>query len=276
MDPPKSPMPDFVLRRMLGLSDELHRFNGVIHTVLHASHANSDVIGALLWAAAQSCDSLNKLAFYGKQRDCYVLARCAWETLLNAAYVFVAGDAVAEKARKHALQKGYRDLSRSIKVGSAEVGISSSAKIDISAFPKLGEALRDYTNKRGQEVRDWIEESVDDRLGAIAAASSEKSVVGLSFARLAIYRHASDIVHGTFYGATYALGLTVSQQPPDDEAALVKNHADNLVMLLLLLQYSVHDVIGLMAKEFSFESIADASHSALMDLDPEKLFNAGR
>ncbi len=130
-------MPDEVLRRVLGLSDELRRFNAVIHSVLHSHHPKADVIGPLLWAAAQSCDSVNKLAYYGKLRDCFSLGRCVWETLLNAAYVHISGDEIADKARKHALQKSYRDLDRSLEVGKARIDMKANLQLNPTAIPGL-------------------------------------------------------------------------------------------------------------------------------------------
>ena len=71
---------------------------------------NHFVLAALLYSINNSCELIAILAVNGKARDCFVLARTIYETAVNFCFICAKGKEAAEKARRHALQKSFRDL----------------------------------------------------------------------------------------------------------------------------------------------------------------------
>jgi len=101
-------------------------------------------------------------------RDGFGIARSAVETALNAAYIAVGGHPLAAQAVRHMRQKRWRDLSRHTHIGGWRIQVSRDVGLAPSDLAGLPEALEEYTNKRGREVRDWTSASIEERVDAVA------------------------------------------------------------------------------------------------------------
>jgi hypothetical protein len=66
---------------------------------------------------------------------------------------------------------------------------------------------------------------------------------------MSIYRHASEITHGTFFGALFALGLTSPSGPPKSPEELQNHQRQNLSILLLMLGQVISALIMVLAEE---------------------------
>ncbi|MHA6724206.1 DUF5677 domain-containing protein [Sphingomonas sp. RS2018] len=136
-------------------------------------------------------------------RDGFGIARSAVETAINAAFITVEGNALAEKAIRHMRQKRWRDLDREARIGDLQIAMSRDVGMQIEDFPGLDEALDEFTRrKRGTEVREWTEVSLEDRIASITA-KSRRGGIGLGSAFFGIYRPASELLHGSYYGVNY-------------------------------------------------------------------------
>jgi hypothetical protein len=157
-------------------------------------------------------------------RDCFGIARSAVETAVNAAYVAVGGQPMAERAVRHMRQKRWRDLSREANIGGWRMIVSRDVGLAADDLPGLPEALDEYTNKRGREVRDWTSASIDERIDAVAERCKR---AGLCFgaAVFAIYRPSSELLHGSYYGVNYFW------QGSRDRPALTGPELDHLWLL---------------------------------------------
>lgn len=82
-------------------------------------------------------------------RDGFGLARSAVETSVNAAYIALGGEPLAEQAVRHMRQKRWRDLSREATVGGWRMTVSRDVSLTPDDLPGLPEALQEFTNKRG-------------------------------------------------------------------------------------------------------------------------------
>lgn len=135
-------------------------------------------------------------------RDCFGIARSAVETAVNAAYIAVGGRPMAEQAIRHMRQKRWRDLSREANIGGWRMTVSRDIGLTPDDLPGLPEALDEYTNKRGREVRDWTPASIEERIDSVTERCKR---AGLCFgaAVFAIYRPSSELLHGTYYGVNY-------------------------------------------------------------------------
>lgn len=162
------------------------------------------VVTLMLQGIGVSANSVCKL---GKNldmnvRDCYAIARSITETSINVAYILSVGYDAAERARLHALQKLYRDLDRQVTIGYISLKIRELAnKPNIDDIPDLKAALELFT-KNGKEVMDWAGESIDRRI-ELSSLAEQKDKMYLSTARFSIYRHSSEILHGTYFGVRF-------------------------------------------------------------------------
>lgn len=198
-------------------------------------------------------------------RDCFGIARSAVETAVNAAFIAISGVPMAEKAVRHMRQKRWRDLKRQGKVGDHRISVSRDISRSIEEFPGLREALAEYTNKRGDEVRDWTPESLERRIAAVSAAHNRAGLC-LGVASFSIYRPASELLHGTYYG------VNLFWQGSRDAPARSRADFDELwmtehfVTLLTAMFFGVSGAIDAIATVHRL-----AGHSERQDLLSEQL-----
>ena len=135
-------------------------------------------------------------------RDGFGIARSSIETAVNAAYIAVGGEPLAEQAIRHMRQKRWRDLSREATIGGWRMTVSRDLGVTPDELPGLPEALEEYTNKRGRELRDWTPVRIEERIDAVAERCKRAGTC-FGAAVFAIYRPSSELLHGTYYGVNY-------------------------------------------------------------------------
>ena len=135
-------------------------------------------------------------------KDCFGIARTVSEMSINVAYIVSSDVEVARRAKLHALQKQFRDLKRSGAIDGMEIQIRRSVIPKTSDVPDLEKALTTFTNKKGQEIRDWTPLSLDQRITKVGSLN-KRAVTSLFGSKFAIYRHSSELLHGTYFGVLY-------------------------------------------------------------------------
>jgi hypothetical protein len=228
----------------------------------------------LLYSIKDSCDSISFLAERGKTRDCFVLARTVFETIVNVCFISAKGDEGAERAKRHAVQKSYRDLQRELNINSQKLTVAWSGQLDPAADPELQAALADFTSRKGREITSWTPESVKEQIAVIDAKYGSKVSVGLQFSLLSIFRHASEIAHGTLFGALFSLGLTSPSDRTSSAEGLQLHQRQNLSMLLMMLGLAMSSLIALLDKELSFPDLYAESEQAVAELRKEAWVNS--
>lgn len=257
--------------RMWLFFDKHVQLLGQAHAVLiHERVDRWGVLVPLSLAIQDSCDSISVLARQGKMRDCFVLARTVFETIINFCFICAKGDEAARRARRHAMQKAYRDLRRELKINQQKLSLHWSGKIDLSVNPDLQAALTEFTSSKGREITSWTPETVKEQLEAIEAKYGENVATPLQFALLAIYRHASEIAHGTLFGALFALDLTSPSGPPCSPEVLANHQRQNITMLLLVLGFSISSMLQVLAHELPLDSLVSESEAAIKDFEKEQ------
>lgn len=167
------------------------------------------VLPLLLQATGSSTNTLLQLSSSPglHTRDCYSIARTIFETATNICYIISQGDDAADRALRHARQKAFQDLKRESKIGDLAINVWFQNRPDPSAMPELEDDIREFISRSGRE-KGWTDLSVDDRIAIVGQKLGEKVQIDLQFARLLVYRHASEILHGTYFGALFFLGGT--------------------------------------------------------------------
>ena len=190
-------------------------------------------------------------------RDGFGIARSAAETAVNAAYIAVGGQPIAEKAVRHMQQKRWRDLHRETSIGGWRMTVGRDVGLTPEDVPGLPEALEEYTNKRGHEVRDWTPMTIEQRIDAVTERCKRAGIC-FGAAVFAVYRPSSELLHGTYYGVNY-FWQGSRDQPARSRASFER---------LWLLEHFV----TLLSATFFSASGAISTMSAMFDLqDHEKL-----
>lgn len=239
-------------------------------SVMQESTERWSVLGPLLYAAVDTSGSVLSLAQTSKVRDCYVLARTAFETIINICFICAKGDEAARRAKNHALQKAYRDLSRELDINGKKLTVKWNGEVKRDSNPELQAALDEFTSKKGREITSWTPETIQKQIEIIDTRYGKRISTNLQFALISIYRHASEIAHGTFFGALFALGLTSPSGPPKSPEELQNHQRQNLSMLLMMLGLTTSALIMVLAEEMpSLANLVAESKKAVEELQNE-------
>lgn len=194
--------------------DTLVQVNGLLlrhWSVVKSQRGNLwDIVAPLYCAVQDSCSALALLSRSGHVRDSYGVARCILETALNASYILAAGDDVAGRAYRHYMQKSLREAERDTSFLREYIDSSLEAP-DWRSNRVFAETLAEFSDPSGRE-KTWAGVSYDARLTKIGQSYGSRQERMLRLAMQAIYRPASEILHGTFYGAMRAAGQANAPQ----------------------------------------------------------------
>lgn len=222
---------------------------------------------SLLLSVKESADSLLRLAELGKARDCYVIARTVFETVVNCCFILASDEEVAQRARRHAEQKTFRDLHRELTIsGKTLVARTAGRSEDLAEDTSLKEALAEFTSQKGHEITAWTSESLVQRIEAVGAAYGEDVQMELQFALFGVYRHASEIIHGTLFGALFSLGFTTPGGPPASMEDLAKHRLELLSLVLLMAGMAISAMIAVLAFELKDRTLLERAAEAHKEL----------
>ena len=215
-----------------------------------------------LHSIVDSCSSLYILAQAQRAQGCFIIGRTLFEQVVNICYVLAKGSDVATRARLHLLQKSYRDLERQVTVGSQTVNLKWEGKEGLQITPEMEAAVKEFTTKKGTEIRDWTPESILQRIEAIDAHFGNNIGTRLQLVYMAIYRNASEISHGTLFGTYFLAGLTQPRQMriPDD---LPNQRREWISMLLLLLGGCIEIILSVLGNYTDTKSFVEVSRKEI-------------
>lgn len=141
-------------------------------------------------------------------KDAYPVARAIIEGVINVVYIMAKGRELAERAARHAEAKAYRDLKREWEAGGMKMATGWSGTLPPDETARLEAMLSEFTTASGRE-KDWTSDTLKQRLDAIAAVFSNSAMISLTASAFNIYRHASEVIHGSYFSAAYFWGLTM-------------------------------------------------------------------
>ena len=150
-----------------------------IPIVIGAHHSVSTILRMAAWSGFSV-------------RDIYPIARSVLETLINASYIMVEEDGVAEKALRYAAYADYKYSNREIGSGKLRLKISSTSGDE---EPKLKQFLSEFKGKKS-----WADLDLPNRIRVIGERGFESAEQDFLGAYALIYSVSSDIIHGSPYG----------------------------------------------------------------------------
>lgn len=228
------------------------------------------VLNSLLYAVYESSESITILAPSGKVRDIFVMSRSIIETIINICYILGKGEEAINNAKAHLKQKAFRDLNRESLIDGRGIKVTWSGLDSFKIDNELKEAVDRYTSRKGREISSWTNESIINRLEYIYEKYGNNVGDKLHFPFYAIYRHASEISHGSFFGALVTLGLTLPDEDAFKREKITKVHLSNLSMVLFMVSFAISGLISVLASENqSLDKISKESNKLLSSFGGE-------
>ena len=167
-------------------------------------------------------------------RDCFPVARCAVEALINAAYVLSGGEPLAGKAIRHSQQKAYRGLDRISGRGEYTFRITASNIPDIEQHGELKKALEEFTSQQGRE-KAWTDDSVPVRIEKIGNVLGVVPASNFLGAYSLIYSDSSEIIHGSLYGISFFYtGRSTPPKNVDEFRNMTADHIESILCAAFL------------------------------------------
>lgn len=188
-------------------------------------------------------------------RDCYSIARSIVELAVNVCFLLTDGPTLADRAIRHANQKSYQDLCRESTVGNSRIRLDFPGRVDLAQFPHLQAQIAEFTSRAGRE-KGWVDSSIDERTAVVGARFGEDVLSQLHFARFMIYRHSSEIVHGTYFGCAYFLGLT-SPKVATNIDEFVEQVGQQHMMVLMACGFAIASVLEVIHAAYRFPWLMD-------------------
>lgn len=205
-------------------------------------------LSMMAWPIIESGHSMLVLSSMDKQRDCYILVRPIFEHVLNMGYFGAKGEDTIKKSIDHYYQKSFRDLYREINIKDIKVAIGLKNVEAIEKSDALRQAIEDFTTKKGFEERSWTGDNTFKKIELIAEKYGQNIGTILTLNLFFIYRHSSEIIHGTMFGVLFTRGLThlTSEWPENDEKLkkLSNTNISFLLMNVMLLTYCALEIIN--------------------------------
>jgi hypothetical protein len=159
----------------------------------------------------------------------------------------------------HAKQKALRNLVRRIEIAGTplfEFKLGESDKIMKEPAHKAW--LDEFTSKSGREITSWTPENVQQRLEAVHLKFGAKDTRGLAFGLL-LYRHASEIAHGTLYGTLFSWGATEPGRPLQSASDLGVFRRAELRHLLKLVCFTLESLVCVVAAALGASSLGESA-----------------
>lgn len=225
------------------------------------------IIGPLCVGIVESAKSFILLTENGNYRDAFVTSRTLLETIINVSYMCALGKEATEKANRHALQKTKRDLERKIEIEGILLEQTFQPTDLFISNPKLKEALDEFTSKKGREITSWTKDSIIKRIELITDKFGIKASNFLKLPFYHIYRHSSEIAHGSYFGMLYIKGLTQLDRPLESIEQTIeyfeKSERGIIQLISFMNNLLLNGMIYILSKEFGFKKIAKESNNLL-------------
>jgi hypothetical protein len=207
-------------------------------------------------------------------RDTYPIARAIVETVINVLFIMARGREMALRADRHAEAKTYRDLSRDWSAGTLTLKVKFGGTLAADVASRLEDLSSEFTTSKGSE-RNWIDDSIKQRLAAIGEVFPSSVAVSLNVAAFQVYRHSSEVLHGTYFSAMHFWGLTIPGRPrPSTSVALKEVLAEHQFTVLTALFWcyaALIESVGFYVGDLEYKKAADKLVDRFAELPLVKL-----
>lgn len=194
-----------------------------------------------------------------RTRECYLMARSVVESLINCCYILAEGPPVAKAAMRHARQKSFRDMDRHSEIGGNKIRIGLEERPNAADIEGMIEDLAEFSLKSGKEDNRWTTANVDERIRVAGEKFGESVLTRLHMARFSVYRHSSEIIHGTLFGYLFFHGATMPTGKPFSQQKLAEHIGDQHIYLLLSVVLAISAFVLAFHKAYGIEKLNEDS-----------------
>lgn len=257
------PLQEWPEWRFFDVADKL--LADVISRTKATDSSRVGVLYPFLDSVQESASSLRILATRQALRDSYVIARVIYETAINACFLLTKPVELSARANVHAKQKTLRNLVRRIEIaGTSLFEFKFDGADELMQEPAHKQWLDEFTSKSGREITSWTPENVQQRLEAVHQTFGAEVTRGLAFGLL-LYRHASEIAHGTLYGTLFSWGAAEPNRPLKSPSDLGIFRRAELRHLLKLVCFTLESLIRVSSIALDAPSLNESAKEALRD-----------
>jgi hypothetical protein len=206
-----------------------------------------------------------------QSRDCFSVCRSIVELAVNVCYICAEGDGAAKRAERHAEQTAIRDLDRESSVGGQTIRLRFSAVESMETPKELAKSIDEFTSLSGRE-KGWIDLSIDARCERVGQVLGTGVLTPLHGARFAVYRHSSEILHGTFFSAVFFMGLADPKGAPASPDQWIERISGQHLMVLMAAVLALVAVAKAMAVAAEVPELAIQAQHHIQDLRTAPFF----
>jgi hypothetical protein len=161
-------------------------------------------------------------------------------------------------------------LNREVQIGDLKLALQWSGEVDLHRDAELKSAIAEFTRRKGGEITHWTPETVEQKIVAIGARYGAEVSGDLLFAYFSIYRHASEIAHGSFFGALFSCGATEPRGAPLSKEDWQHDQRERMSLLLTMLGAATAALLSVLAHELpSLTGLVAKSRQAGAELRKE-------
>ncbi len=222
-----------------------------------------DTIYFLVFGLITSSKSILMLSYSGKIAECYILARSVVERIIIALYLLICDQDEFTRYKVYSNQKAIRMKNREIEVDTVKAVLKASNYEEMLNNPEVIEALGVFTGPKGRKITRWNTKSLKKMLDSIANRGLD--VRYLMLAMLAIYDEASEVLHGTFYGAVFHSGIFETGLPKE-KSELEKTWISRLSLILFSLSTCIYSLIKGIDNIYPIQSFSKESLDLLKNI----------
>ncbi len=198
-------------------------------------------------------------------RDCFSVSRSVVELAVNICYILASGEEAAERAERHAKQKVFRDLERESAIGDQTIRLKFGGQGELEMPSDIPGMISEFTARSGRE-KGWTDLSVDARCEEVGRKLGEQVLTPLHWARFAVYRHSSEVLYGTLFGALFFLGLTDPNGPPTSASDWLARIAQQNLMILMSAALAITAVLRALALSLDAPYVAVSANNLMDEL----------
>jgi len=196
-------------------------------------------------------------------RVAIMLARPIFEGSINAMRVAVGDEEASRRAVAHWEQKAFRDLDRKSEIGACSLSFRSSALGNIDVPDSTIDAVNEFSRKNGKEIMEWGNEDLINRIDLVMRQLDTRASFHIHMAFSGIYRHSSDVLHGTFAGAMHALGWRYLKEGKGSVG--LKNRTESIAIVSMSVAQIVSVCVEVLASRLGMPELAARSSESLND-----------
>lgn len=217
--------------------------------VLKSNSKHSQEFYLLLLGIMDSMDTLGLLAKHTKTRDCYVVSRMVYESIVNVMYILATDFKAMDEMIDYTVKKAQFESARSTATDSEAVFMIFDGEKHTVGFAKNNPIKMDGDSK------EWTKNNMSKRHNAINQKFGKNATRPLQLAQLVIYRISSDIAHGTLYGMKHSMGLVHGKDFKNfDEEHMINHNFSVLTTLLMVITQAMYPLISNLQKELKLEN----------------------